>query len=233
MEIEQAVLERGERRSLYWGLVLATVVWIAAGLIFWARLHPGGASVAERVAAIEAARPALKAVAASASGHLKILVFKNERLVEVQAPGWREPRIYPMTGFSGGLGPKLREGDGQIPEGVYGIDSLNPNSQYHLSMKVSYPNNWDMARARDDKRTNLGGDIMIHGKSVTIGCVPIGDAAIEELFYLVNHVGPRQVEVVIAPYDMRKGRRPELEISPLSWYPDLCNEIEKRSISSL
>ena len=130
-----------------------------------------------------------------------------------------------MTAFSGTLGPKLREGDGQIPEGIYGIGYLNPNSSYYLSLKVTYPNASDRARAKVDGRTNLGGDIMIHGKAVTIGCVPVGDDAIEDIFYLASAVGIKNVLVVIAPYDMRKGRKPELERSPLKWYPNLCEEI--------
>ena len=182
-------------------------------------------TIADRTAAILAKKPNLKGIAASAGGKLRILVFKNERSVEVHAPGWEAPRIYPMTAFSGTLGPKLREGDGQIPEGIYGIGYLNPNSSYYLSLKVTYPNASDRARAKADGRTNLGGDIMIHGKAVTIGCVPVGDDAIEDIFYLASAVGIKNVSVVIAPYDMRKGRRPALELSPLKWYPNLCNEI--------
>lgn len=179
-----------------------------------------------RNAAILAKKPQLKGVAKSAGGKLRILVFKNERSVEVHAPGWKAPRIYPMTAFSGTLGPKLREGDGQIPEGIYGIGYLNPNSSYYLSLKVTYPNASDRARAKADGRENLGGDIMIHGKAVTIGCVPVGDDAIEDIFYLASAVGIKNVSVVIAPYDMRKGRKPELERSPLKWYSDLCREID-------
>ena len=184
-------------------------------------------SVADRVAAIVAKKPQLKSVAESAGGKLRILVFKHERRLEVHASGWKAPRVYPMTGFSGTLGPKLKEGDRQIPEGVYGIEYLNPNSSYYLSMKVSYPNAADRQRAKADGRTNLGGDIMIHGSNATVGCVPIGDDAIEDVFYLVNAVGIRNVSVVIAPYDMRNGRKPELEKSSLSWYPELCNQLEE------
>ena len=136
-------------------------------------------SIADRTAAILAKKPQLKSVAKSAGGKLRILVFKSERSVEVHAPGWEAPRIYPMTAFSGSLGPKLREGDGQIPEGIYGIEYLNPNASYYLSLKVTYPNASDRACAKADGRTNLGGDIMIHGKAVTIGCVPVGDDALE------------------------------------------------------
>ena len=182
-------------------------------------------TVEDRTAAILAKKPKLKGIAASAGGKLRILVFKNERSVEVHAPGWKAPRIYSMTAFSGTLGPKLREGDGQIPEGIYGIGYLNPNSSYYLSLKVTYPNVSDRARAKADGRTNLGGDIMIHGKAVTIGCVPVGDDAIEDIFYLASAVGIKNVSVVIAPYDMRKGRKSELEKSTLAWYSDLCGEI--------
>lgn len=182
-------------------------------------------TIADRTAAILAKKPKLKGIAASADGKLRILVFKNERSVEVHAPGWKVPRIYPMTAFSGTLGPKLREGDGQIPEGIYGIEYLNPNSSYYLSLKVTYPNASDRARAKADGRVNLGGDIMIHGKAVTIGCVPVGDDAIEDIFYLASAVGIKNVSVVIAPYDMRKGRRPELERTSIKWYQNLCDEI--------
>ena len=182
-------------------------------------------TIADRTAAILAKKPKLKGIAASAGGKLRILVFKNERSVEVQAPGWKAPRIYPMTAFSGTLGPKLREGDGQIPEGIYGIEYLNPNSSYYLSLKVTYPNASDRARGKKEGRTELGGDIMIHGKAVTIGCVPVGDDAIEDIFYLAYAVGFKNVSVVIAPYDMRSGRKLELEKSSIAWYPDLCREI--------
>ena len=184
-------------------------------------------TVEERVAEIVAKKPGLKAVAKSAGGSLTIRVFKNERRVEVAAPGWKTAsRVYEMTAFSGRLGPKLREGDGQIPEGIYGIEYLNPNSLYHLSLKVSYPNAEERARAKKEGRTNLGGDIMIHGRNVSVGCVAIGDEAIEEVFYLVNAVGCKNVKVIIAPYDMRKGRQSALEKSDLAWYPDLCRQLE-------
>ena len=207
---------------------------ITIGLFVAAALLAGGKAIAKvsrhtvdgRITAILKKKPHLKETAKISGGKLGILVFKNERRVEVHAPGWKTPREYPMTAFSGTLGPKLREGDRQIPEGVYGIEYLNPNSRFYLSLKVSYPNASDRARAKADKRVNLGGDIMLHGKAVTIGCVPVGDDAIEDIFYLAYAVGIRNVSVVIAPYDMRKGRKPELERSKLKWYPDLCREID-------
>ena len=178
------------------------------------------------MAEIARAKPWIAEVARQARGGLTILVFKRERTVEVHAPGWPTPRQYGMTGFSGRLGPKLGEGDRQIPEGLYGIEYLNPNSMFHLSLRVSYPNEFDRKLAREDGRTDLGGDIMIHGGHMTVGCIPIGDDAIEELFYLVSAVGRRNVRVVISPYDMRKGRIRELERSQLPWYGRLCDDID-------
>ena len=184
-------------------------------------------TIEERIEAIEKKKPWLYAMAARSDGVLRILVFKSERVVELCAPGWEAPLRYPLTGFSGTLGPKLQEGDLQIPEGVYGVEYLNPNSRFYLSLKVSYPNAFDREQASRDGREHLGGDIMIHGKDVTVGCIPVGDDAIEAIFYLVHSVGIGNVVVVISPYDMRQGRKPELENSPIPWYGDLCDRIGK------
>jgi len=74
----------------------------------------------------------------------------------------------------------------------------------------------------------LGGDIFVHGKNASIGCVVVGDDIIENLFYWVWKAGISNVQVVIAPYDMREGRNPEYESSiPHPWYIELCNAIEK------
>jgi len=135
---------------------------------------------------------------------LALLVFKRERRVAVWADH-RFIRDYPILAASGHAGPKLRQGDYQVPEGVYRIEWLNPNSSYHLSMKVSYPNAFDRQMATADRRTNLGGDIFIHGKNVSIGCVALGDPAIEELFTLAADTGPQRIKVVIAPNDLRTG----------------------------
>jgi hypothetical protein len=131
-----------------------------------------------------------------------LLVFKQERRVSLWADG-RFIRAYPILAASGHAGPKLREGDYQVPEGLYRIAYLNPSSSYHLSMKVSYPNAFDLQMAKRDGRTQLGGDIFMHGKNLSIGCVAVGDPAIEELFTLVAQSGLARVRVLIAPNDLR------------------------------
>jgi L,D-transpeptidase catalytic domain len=81
---------------------------------------------------------------------------------------------YSVLVASGHNGPKLREGDRQVPEGFYRITSLNPNSSYHLSIKLNYPNAFDQQHADEEGRDRLGGDIFIHGKAASIGCLAMG-----------------------------------------------------------
>lgn len=158
---------------------------------------------------------------------IAILVLKQERRVAVWVRGtdrWRFLRNYPILAASGHAGPKLRQGDYQVPEGVYRIAHLNPASSYHLSMKVNYPNAFDLRMARRDGRTRLGGDIFIHGKDVSIGCVALGDPAIEELFTMVAQTGHGKVRVIIAPNDLRVAGPVLHEDSPL-WVRELYRTV--------
>ncbi len=139
-------------------------------------------------------------------------------------------KTYPFTAFSGKLGPKLKDGDRQIPEGIYGIEYLNPNSMFHLSLKISYPNEFDLSRAKEDGRKALGGDIMIHGNSVTIGCIPVGDPAIEEIFCLAAHAGLKKCKVIISPVDFRKNEAPP-SIKEIKWLDKLYEDIKKEIIA--
>ena len=137
---------------------------------------------------------------------LTLIGLKHEQKLEVWGKlkgDWHLIHTYPFTGFSGRLGPKLREGDRQIPEGIYRITYLNPNSKFHLSLRVGYPNAFDRRVAQKDKRKNLGGDIMIHGSNVTTGCIPIGNENIEELYLLAEKVGIENIKVILSPVDFR------------------------------
>lgn len=153
---------------------------------------------------------------------LTLIGLKEEKQLELwvrHAGEWHFVHSYPVLAASGGAGPKLRQGDLQVPEGIYRIPFLNPNSAYHLSMKLDYPNAFDRERAASDGRTNLGGDIFIHGKAASIGCLAIGDPAIEELFTVVADVGREKVSVIVAPRDLRRHPAPDLT-SP-AWVKDL------------
>lgn len=137
---------------------------------------------------------------------------------------WRRIASWPILAASGGPGPKLREGDGQVPEGVYPIESLHPNSRYHLALRVGYPNAFDRDRAREEGRDALGGDIMIHGGALSIGCLAIGDPAIERLFLLVAATGVDRTTLVIAPTDLRTAPAPTVDGGP-AWLSDLYGTV--------
>jgi len=164
---------------------------------------------------------------------LTFIRIKGEKILEV----WGEKDgamvyigSYPFTASSGTLGPKLKEGDKQIPEGIYGISYLNPNSKFHLSMKIDYPNEFDKSIATHEGRSNLGGDIMIHGKASSVGCVAIGDDAIEELYFLTQKVGIENIKVILAPVDFRDRNVVPDSVSK-SWveklYQTLADEMNK------
>ncbi len=135
-----------------------------------------------------------------------LVAFKEERTLQVYAKDYDGIKLikeYPFTAYSGKLGPKLREGDRQIPEGIYKVEYLNPNSSYYLSIKVDYPNAFDKSKTELTNQADMGGDIFIHGKSATIGCIPIGDEAIEEVFLLTQKAINNNVKVIISPRDFR------------------------------
>jgi len=141
---------------------------------------------------------------------MRLVMLKQEKQLELHVKfsitnSWQHIKTYHVVAASGRAGPKLLEGDRQVPEGVYGIESLNPNSNYYLALKVAYPSKEDVEMARrDGRRTdNLGSFIMIHGNGGSIGCIAVGDADIEEIFWLAARVGTRNVELLSAPYDFR------------------------------
>lgn len=138
---------------------------------------------------------------------LDLLAFKHDKRLEVYTEkDARKIKLhtYAFTALSGKPGPKCQEGDKQVPEGIYSVEYLNPNSRFHLSFTVNYPNARDVARARRAGIANPGTDIFIHGGAESIGCIPIGDAYIEELFTLVALTGTERVRVLIFPNDARE-----------------------------
>lgn len=130
--------------------------------------------------------------------------FKKERELEVwiKSNGNAEYSLLTTYAFctsSGVLGPKRKEGDLQIPEGIYRVNHFNPFSTFYLSLGINYPNASD--RILSDK-TRPGGAIYIHGNCVSIGCIPITDAKIKELYVLAveaKEAGQTNIPVHIFP----------------------------------
>ncbi len=110
-------------------------------------------------------------------------IFKEPAVLELWVQGedvFKLFRTYPVCRFSGALGPKLKEGDRQAPEGFYAVgpEQMNPNSSYHLSFNLGFPNAYDRHHGR------TGSFLMVHGGCLSVGCYAMGDDAVEEIWTL-------------------------------------------------
>jgi murein L,D-transpeptidase YafK len=164
---------------------------------------------------------------------LFLLCFKEEMDIEVWAKNQTDNQYkhvldYNFCALSGGLGPKRQEGDLQVPEGFYHINVFNPWSNFHLSLGINYPNKSDRILGVQGK---LGGDIYIHGSCVTIGCIPIRDYYIKELYILcvqakdIGHEIP--VHILPAKLDSASLERIISKENPDTEEKELWNELYK------
>lgn len=130
--------------------------------------------------------------------------FKKEALLELWATdAENKPYVrvheYRICTSSGTLGPKRRFGDEQVPEGFYDLDWFNPQSNFYLSLHINYPNASDRILG---SHQNPGGDIFLHGNCASIGCIPITDDGIKEVYWLavlVQNEGQQHLPIHIFP----------------------------------
>ena len=143
-----------------------------------------------------------------AGNDVLIRIIKEDRVLELWklgGHGWTMSAVYPICNYSGRLGPKLREGDLQAPEGFYSVTShsLNPFSVEHLSFNLGFPN------ARDRAAGRTGSFLMVHGGCSSRGCFAMTDAHIEEIYAAVRDAllgGQDAVQVQIYPFRMTDQR---------------------------
>ncbi len=159
---------------------------------------------AEQEASIRLA-PILKAHSVVLGAPVCIRVFKEQRTLEVwlatDTGRFSLVKSYQICSFSGGVGPKVARGDGQSPEGFYFVrpSAMNPNSAFHLSFDLGYPNAYDRVKGR------TGSALMVHGSCVSIGCYAMTDAGIEEIWTYAAAAfrkGQREIQVQLFPFKM-------------------------------
>lgn len=144
-------------------------------------------------------------------------VFKLNKIIELWAKNRNDKKYkliktFDICALSGSVGPKRQMGDGQVPEGFYYIDRFNPWSNFYLSLGINYPNKSDKILGVKGK---LGGDIFIHGNCVTIGCMPITDDKIKELYiYCVEakNNGQTKIPVTIFPEKLNNNNFNKLKL---------------------
>ena len=161
------------------------------------------------------------------SAPVLIRTYKQEAELEI----WKQKgdgqyallKTFPMCRWSGQLGPKLREGDHQVPEGFYTIapGQMNPNSHYYLSFNVGYPNAYDRALGR------TGGDIMVHGVCSSAGCFSMTDAQIGEIYAIAREAfngGERAIQMQSLPFRMTAENLAKHRLDPnIAFWKELKN----------
>ncbi len=139
-----------------------------------------------------------------------IIGYKKDKDLEVWAKNKGNSQFikvldYKFCMLSGKPGPKRQQGDLQVPEGYYNINVYNPWSNFHLSIGINYPNPSDRILG---VRNKLGGDIYIHGSCVSIGCIPITNRNIKELYVIcveAKNGGQEHIPVHLYPARLEKG----------------------------
>ena len=149
-----------------------------------------------------------------------VRIFKEESELEI----WKQRddgrfyhfKTYPICNWSGEIGPKLKEGDKQAPEGFYLINAglMNPNSKYYLSFNLGFPNAYDRSWGR------TGNSVMVHGKCRSAGCYAMTDAMMEDIYGLTREAlkaGQETFQVQALPFRMTNEKMAELKKH--KWYP--------------
>lgn len=220
--------------------VFALLVLAAPLAVVWYGLRdlpPDRHAVDDRLAAFGAAARTrllpkfLRAGVAYPPMRVVLVGLKEERRLQIYAAGHDGTFRYiderRILALAGGPGPKLRAGDRQVPEGLYKIRYLNPNSVAYVSLMIGYPNDFDRARAREDGRSNLGGDIVIHGPTTgTAGCLALDEPAVEDIFTLAADSGVANTRIILAPYDLRRRDAPS-PAKAKPWVQSLYTTISK------
>lgn len=151
-----------------------------------------------------------------------VRIYKDERVLEIwmrdrTGDAYRLFKTFDICTYSGGPGPKLKEGDRQAPEGFYrvGFSQLNPNSRHHLAFNLAFPNQYDRSLGR------TGSDLMVHGGCSSVGCYAMTDAGIDQIYAMVEAAlgaGQGEVDVHIFPFRMTDETMAERAASPWAEY---------------
>jgi murein L,D-transpeptidase YafK len=211
-------------RGWRWAVIgLAVLIAIAAAVIWFARpaLLPIPPLVPRKLADIRAdVTPRLihdlAARGLAFGSPVFIRIFKESSELEfwiARGDTYDLYKTFPICTFSGDLGPKLREGDRQSPEGIYAVAQrqLNPNSAYHLSFNLGFPNDFDRHHGR------TGSHLMVHGNCVSVGCYAMTDPVIEVIYLLTEAAlarGQATVPVHAFPFRMSEANFTRHAASP-------------------
>ena len=161
------------------------LLWVAFGLAACGGFVKGGDNRHNQPLS-SATQAGLRAIGSSPEAPMLVRLFKEEKVLEVWKKTDRGPfklfKTYGICAYSGGLGPKIKEGDRQSPEGFYTITPglMNPKSNYYLAFNTGFPNKFDRAWGR------TGSNLMVHGDCSSSGCYAMTDEGVAEIYALAR-----------------------------------------------
>jgi murein L,D-transpeptidase YafK len=181
------------------------LLWVAFGLVACGGFLPKSSDNRHNQPLSSVTQAALRNMGSSPGEAMVVRIFKEEKTLEVwkrtSAGQFRMFKTYEICAFSGDLGPKVKEGDRQSPEGFYTITPglMNPRSSYYLAFNTGFPNKFDRVWGR------TGSDLMVHGDCSSRGCYAMTDAGIAEIFALARETfkgGNQSFQLQIFPFKM-------------------------------
>jgi murein L,D-transpeptidase YafK len=181
------------------------LVWVALGLVACGGFLPKSSDNRHNQPLPSATVSALRAMGSSPGEAMVIRIFKQEKVLEVwkrtSSGQFKQFKTYEICAYSGNLGPKIKEGDRQSPEGFYTITPglMNPRSSYYLAFNTGFPNKFDRAHGR------TGSDLMVHGDCSSRGCYAMTDDGIAEIYSLARETfkgGNSSFQLQIFPFKM-------------------------------
>lgn len=213
----------GRQRHALRGLLavwcLSTTTQAQEGFAPAAKAEPARLVQARRNAEAEVRETFRRAQVSYPPGEIFLRAIKDEDALELWAASVRGRPMTRIKTFricmrSGQPGPKREQGDGQVPEGFYRVGRFNPWSTFHLSLGIDYPNSSDRLRKTGP---SPGGDIFIHGGCATIGCLPLENGPMEQLYVIATDArahGQREIGVHLFPTRLEAAWLAALEADP-------------------
>ena len=193
------------------------LLWVAFGLVACGGFLPRSSDNRHNQPLSSLTQAGLRNMGSSPGEAMVVRIFKEEKALEVwkrtSAGPFKLFKTYEICAFSGDLGPKIKEGDRQSPEGFYTITPglMNPRSNYYLAFNTGFPNKFDRVWGR------TGSDLMVHGDCSSRGCYAMTDEAIAEIYALARESfkgGNQSFQLQIFPFKMTAAKLAQKASSP-------------------
>ncbi len=220
-------------KALHFAFTILVLGLVTLGLAACAGIKPNSAKASQPIP--QALISKMASVGSSPGAPMMVRIFKESNELEVwkqsSSGAFKLIKSYEICAWSGGLGPKIKEGDRQSPEGFYTITPglMNPNSNYYLAFNTGFPNKFDRSYGR------TGSDLMVHGDCSSRGCYSMTDASIAEIYAMARETfagGNPSFQLQIFPFRMTVANLAKHAKDPnLSFWKDIKEGYDRFEMS--